>query len=326
MKLWWKRWVDNIFARITKRDYERLPNIVDFLNSQHESIQFTVETETSGALPFMEVKVSATSRRNGNYETSVYRKPTHTNQYVQWNSAHPPSQKIGIFRTLLTRAKRIFSPANYNSEKSNLVEIFVQNGYPRNQLAKEICKFENTQQQPNPKESEDSVILSVPYVPGFSDKLSKQWKRTAAHFEIPIKTNVVFRPIGKLRASICKMYPEEPDGKGVYSAECQDCGGKYIGETSLLLSSRLKRHLSDKSSALYRHMNTDQTDGGTTSQTSLRRDSQDSKNCERKKGFEISLLRRSENIHQRKIFESFYIRDIPNNLNSTDGTEFYVFA
>ncbi len=167
--LWWKRWVDDIFARITKRDFERLSNIVDFLNSLHESIQFTVETESSGALPFLEVKVSATSRRNGNYETSVYRKPTHTNQYVQWDSAHPPSQKIGIFRTLLTRAKRICSPANYNSEKSNLIEIFAQNGYPRNQLVKEIWKFENTQQQPNPRENEDSVILSIPYVPGFSD-------------------------------------------------------------------------------------------------------------------------------------------------------------
>ncbi len=140
-----------------------------------------------------------------------------------------------------------------------MAEIFVQNGYPRNQLAKEICKFENPQPRPNPSmENEDSVILSIPYVPGFSDKLSKIWRRTTVHFEIPIKTNIVLRPVGKLRSSLCKMYPEEPAGKGVYSAKCQDCGDQYIGETSLYLSSRLMRHLSDKSSALYRHITTDQ--------------------------------------------------------------------
>ncbi len=159
--------------------------------------------------------------------------------------------------------------------------------------------------------------------------LSKLWKRTAAHFEIPIKTNVVFRPVRKLRGSLCKMYPEEPAGKGVYSAECQDCGEEYIGETSLLLSTRLKRHLSDKSSALYRHVHAYQTEGGVTSTTDLDSSSvftAASKKCEGKKGFEMKLLRRSEKIHERKIFESFYIRDSPNNLNSTDGTDFYVFV
>ena len=41
--------------------------------------------------------------------TTVYRKPTHTNQYLQWDSHHAISAKYSVISTLFHRAKDVCS-------------------------------------------------------------------------------------------------------------------------------------------------------------------------------------------------------------------------
>ena len=43
----WLRYVDDIYARISKSDHDRLPQIQAFLNTIHKAIQFTSESEKS---------------------------------------------------------------------------------------------------------------------------------------------------------------------------------------------------------------------------------------------------------------------------------------
>ena len=69
------------------------------LNAKHPNIQLTVEVEEDGCLPFMDLNVQ---RRFGEIETTVYRKPTHTDRYLQFDSHQPPSSKQSVVRSLLT--------------------------------------------------------------------------------------------------------------------------------------------------------------------------------------------------------------------------------
>ena len=80
----WQGYVDDTFIiqkEIHKQDFLQHINIVD------PAIQFTVESnKEDGAIPLLDTIV--TLEVDGNLSITVYRKPTHTDQYLQWDSHH----------------------------------------------------------------------------------------------------------------------------------------------------------------------------------------------------------------------------------------------
>ena len=84
----WKRYVDDTFV-VIKREY--LQQFFNFLNSTEPTVQFTKETESNGVLAFLDVKL--TRENTGYLDYTVYRKPTHTDGYLNFRSDHPLQHK-----------------------------------------------------------------------------------------------------------------------------------------------------------------------------------------------------------------------------------------
>lgn len=81
----WKRYFDDTFTIV---DRENIDNFLQHLNSQHRSICLTMETENDTKLALFD---SAVSRDHDGCLTGiVYRRPTQTNQYLAYDSHHPP--------------------------------------------------------------------------------------------------------------------------------------------------------------------------------------------------------------------------------------------
>ena len=95
----WKHFVDDTCTVVPK---ERVQDLYIHLNSIEESIQFTCEMESNGCLPFLDVLMLRQS--DGSLRTSVYRKGTHTDRYLDYNSHHPLSHKKSVASTLINRA------------------------------------------------------------------------------------------------------------------------------------------------------------------------------------------------------------------------------
>ena len=68
--------------------------------SKQKAIQFTIEKEVNGQLPRFDVQVIRETDQ-------VYRKPTHTNHYLNFASHYPLQHKLSVIRTLLSRASSI---------------------------------------------------------------------------------------------------------------------------------------------------------------------------------------------------------------------------
>ncbi|XP_021918637.1 uncharacterized protein LOC110829329 [Zootermopsis nevadensis] len=88
--LCWFRYVDDMFV-IWPLGPGKLAEFLNHLNSIHESIQFTMETEKNGHLPFLDIDIHR--KPDGSLVHKVYRKSTHTDFYLNSNSHHHPSNK-----------------------------------------------------------------------------------------------------------------------------------------------------------------------------------------------------------------------------------------
>ena len=100
------------------------------INSLEDNIKFTAETtKADGSMPFLDTLV--TPRSDGSLETKVYRKPTHTNQYLQWDSHHAINNKYSIISTLLCRAKNSCSNKELlEEEQTNIQKALSACKYP----------------------------------------------------------------------------------------------------------------------------------------------------------------------------------------------------
>ena len=123
----WKRYVDDTFV-IQEERYKN--EFFQHINSLEDNIKFTTETnKADGSMPFLDTLV--TPRSDGSLETKVYRKPTHTNQYLQWDSHHAINNKYSVISTLLHRAKNICSNKELLEEdQTNIQKALTAYKYP----------------------------------------------------------------------------------------------------------------------------------------------------------------------------------------------------
>ena len=84
---WWKRYVDDVICSV-KKDQVEIP--FNHINQMNAHIKFMVKSpDSEGSIPFLDTKCSPNS--NNTIHTTVYRKPTQTDRYLDWNSDHPRS-------------------------------------------------------------------------------------------------------------------------------------------------------------------------------------------------------------------------------------------
>ena len=87
-------------------------NILEHINSIDSGIKFTVEdTRCNGSMPFPDTLVII--EHNGILSIRVHRKPTHTDQYLQWDNHHHLGVKYSIINTLNHRAKTLSSTTEH---------------------------------------------------------------------------------------------------------------------------------------------------------------------------------------------------------------------
>ena len=113
----WLRFVDDTFVIIPKSGVNEF---FEHINSQNAHIKFTSEQEEDGHLAFLDTCISRNP--DGSLDISIYRKPTHTDQYLHFDSHHPVAHKLSVIRTLVHRA-----------------DIAVTNTQEREKEVKHIC-------------------------------------------------------------------------------------------------------------------------------------------------------------------------------------------
>ena len=98
------RYVDDILAIVPTDSNETL---LQHLNNQNPSIQFSFEKQTHSSLPFLDLQINR--KNDGSLSFSIYRKPTFTGKQLDYHSLHPLSQKRSVASSLFKRATDLCS-------------------------------------------------------------------------------------------------------------------------------------------------------------------------------------------------------------------------
>ena len=116
----WVRYVDDTFV-LWPHEEDKLETFYRHLNSQHPSMQFTMEKESEGKISFLDVQITT---KEGKLSTGVYRKNTHTDRYINYSSHHHPRIKTGVIACLKNRAEKVCDQQCVKSEISHLKRTF----------------------------------------------------------------------------------------------------------------------------------------------------------------------------------------------------------
>ena len=209
------------------------------LNSIDDWIQFTVEHQQDRCIPMLDTKISILD--DGSLKFEVYRKKTHTDQYLQYDSHQPLQHKLGVVRTVTQRATTITTkPEDLAREMSHLHEVLHNSGYPS-----WVTKAPNTTKvTPHPGTNKTHVAghVTLPYIEGVTEAISRKLhQQGVVTHAVPFDTIRKRLKSPKDKNSISNMCGV------VYQLECSEWGENYIGETERPLKKRLNEHHRDSS-------------------------------------------------------------------------------
>ena len=241
----WLRFVDDTFV-INRAEHNQ--DLLQHINNQDPHIQFTVEPTQQGSLPFLDTLV--TIQPDNTFNTSVYRKPTQTDQYLHWDSNHHITAKQSVFNTLAHRAKTVSSTQeNMDKELTHIKTVLHCCQFPPWALNQWEHKFNHPQLPPAPTTNNTSnnppnnnnhkTTIVVPYITKTAEKFKRLCKSRGiqVHFK---GTNTLRTVLGN---------PKDKDPKAnqtgvIYQYQCPhiNCPSSYIGESGRSLGERVREH------------------------------------------------------------------------------------
>nr|XP_054761191.1 uncharacterized protein LOC129267566 [Lytechinus pictus] len=228
----WKRYVDDTFIIVNKH---RSKDLLDFMNRRETTIRFTAEHETNGSLAFLDTEVHR--QTDGTLKTTVYRKPTHTDQYLRYDSHHPHAVKRGLIKCLYDRANRIVTqPSDLSPEQRHLQSALTLNGYPK----AFIKKSRKPKKRIILEEKQFTSTIVLPYVSTIAHQLRRRLEKH--------NIRTVFKSDTTLRNQLVRAKDPVPTNRKdgvVYQIPCKDCNFSYIGETGRPVKERLTEHQRD---------------------------------------------------------------------------------
>ena len=309
---------------------------LDHINSIDPAIKFTVEdTQGNGAITFLDTLVTLLA--DNSLSITVYHKPTHKDQYLQWDGHHSLSAKYSVIDPLTHRAKTICTEPelfrrNYYTlgrlwegaitpQAINRVQNKVLNNnwedHSNNSLHSTSSNNnskvpstqtgENNRNQTQVNNNQGASQLSTISRPRstvgqvvipYTKGIAESFKHICGAYGIKVHFK------GNTTIKQVLMQPKDQDPKEkkssiIYSFQCNHiaCDEEYIGETASILGERCKEHLKQPS-PIHAHI---QQTGHNINDTSF------------------NIIGREDQGQARTIKESIFIRVSNPTLNQNIG-------
>ena len=164
-------------------------------------------------------------KEDGSTKVTVYWKPTHTDQYLNFHSNHHLQHKRAVVNTLLLRAQTLVSEeVDRVTEIQHVKQALKANNYPDWMLT--LPNTASVSRVSKESVKERRIYASVPYIKGTSERLQRTFK---SH-----EVTLVHKPFNSLRSQLVRVKDKTENLKKcgtVYHIHCEQrlrlCGRNW---------------------------------------------------------------------------------------------------
>ena len=193
-----------------------------------------------GAIPFLDTLIER--KQDGSVKLRVYRKKTHTNQYLSVKSHHPLHQKLGVVRTLLDRCEELVTEERDRQDEKDTIRSALEIcGYPSwsvdkvaSKMAEKKGKGSRKKKSGQKEKDKNKGMVVMPYISGILEKLARIFKKR--------RVSTAMKPHTTLKHLLVHPKNKTDPKEGVYKIDCSNCPKVYVGETKRPLSIRVGEH------------------------------------------------------------------------------------
>ena len=185
-------------------------------------------------------------RNNEEISVLVYRKPTHTDQYLHYSSHHQTSCKESVVSSLFNRAYSIITNKDdLHKENARIKQVLKENGYRESIINKIFRRITNNHSLPQSQqltqvtdiqEEEIRISINLLYVEGPSEKLQcilRSHKIRSTFYTEMTSRKLLYKPKDRVVTDRNNI---------VYEIDCSNCQAVYFAESKQSLKSRSDEH------------------------------------------------------------------------------------
>ncbi|XP_062704289.1 uncharacterized protein LOC134286653 [Aedes albopictus] len=240
--LFLKKYVDDFFIVLPR---DKVQATLEAFNNYNERLQFTVEEENNGRLPFLDILVIRNDDQT--LSTEWYSKPISSGRLLNYHSFHPIQQKVNVVANFIKRVIGLTSTPNVDQIKRVVHAQLRRNNYPPSLINRLLYRSfgSNSLTRVEP-EIEDHIgidcYVALPYIPQLSESIAKCLKKDYPRIKIANQNAKTAKIVyTKVKDPVESMLQHNV----IYNIPCQNCDRCYIGMTSNKLKTRLSGHKSN---------------------------------------------------------------------------------
>ena len=237
------RYMDDILLNIAK---DRIEAELERINLLHPKLKFTIERETDGRLPFLDLCIVHT---NDDLYTTWYTKPTDTGLVMNFHAIAPRKYKRAVVQGLVYRIYRSCSKWQAFHDSIQRAKVILENNqYPPEfydniiSMTLEKIVTGSTELPSSPslpdRTEKKSYLLSVQYRGRDTDNLVRKLSKLST----PVRTVLTLRKMKTVMPSLKPDVPMPMRSRVVYKITCPGCESSYVGQTVRHLRTRIAEH------------------------------------------------------------------------------------
>ena len=207
-----------------------------------KNLEFTVDKFEDCVPHFLDLEIHPDGQ-------SIFRKETHTAQFVHYDSFTKWNHKVAWIRSLTNRAKRLCSPSKLSMELATIRRFASYNGFPKwitRKVIKEGLRPRKDIDNEHETEELNTLHLFLPYNGQEAESIVTRCKKRLVRLfknGKKVKFNIHFQSTKvSFFTSNKDRIPFLSNSGVIYRYTCPGCNSAYVGKTDNTMFNRTKQH------------------------------------------------------------------------------------